>query len=122
MESRMEPKPAFLGRQFAASFEDAAVAAAYRYRSDFPQQTFEILRGLVVDQPRRVLDAGCGAGALARSLVDIAETVDAVDASHAMIEQGRRLPNGAHPRLHWILGRVEEDGAGRVYCDRRSYG
>jgi len=85
----MEPKPEFLGRQFAASFEDAFIAAAYRYRPIFPPQTFEILNVLILDEPRRVLDAGCGTGELARRLVNVAEMVDAVDFSQAMIEEGR---------------------------------
>jgi SAM-dependent methyltransferase len=104
----MEPKPEFLGRQFATSFEDASVAESYRYRPTFPPQTFEIINGLIRDEPRRVLDAGCGTGALARYLVHIAESVDAVDASQAMIDQGKNLPDGKHPRLSWIVGRIEE--------------
>jgi SAM-dependent methyltransferase len=104
----MEPKPEFLGRQFVTSFEDASVAESYRYRPTFPPQTFEIINGLIRDEPRRVLDAGCGTGALARYLVHIAESVDAVDASQAMIEQGKNLPDGKHPHLNWIVGRIEE--------------
>jgi hypothetical protein len=65
----MEPKPEFLGRRFATLFEDASVAESYRYRSPSPSQTFEIINGLLRDEPRRVLDAGCGMGALARLLV-----------------------------------------------------
>jgi len=34
--------------------------------------------------------------------------VDAVDFSREMIEHGRRLPNGDHPHLRWIHGRVED--------------
>jgi SAM-dependent methyltransferase len=105
---RMEPKPEFLGRQFAASFEDASVAEAYRFRPPYSPQTFDILQPLIRDKPRRVLDAGCGTGALARPLVHLAERVDAVDASPAMIDQGNKLPGGSHPQLHWLVGRIEE--------------
>lgn len=104
----MEPKPTFLGSQFAASFEDASVAKAYRYRPAFPPQTFEILRPLIQDEPRRILDAGCGTGALARYLAHMVDRVDAVDASQAMIEQGKVLPYGKHPHLNWMVGRIEE--------------
>jgi hypothetical protein len=41
-------------------------------------------------------------------LVDAVEWVDAVDFSQHMIELGKRLPNGNHPHLQWIYGKVEE--------------
>lgn len=104
----VEPKPEFLGQQFAASFEDASVAAAYRYRPPFPPQTFEILNRLIRDEPRRVLDAGCGTGALTRHLAGMVEQVDAVDVSRAMIEQGQQMPDGRRPNIRWIVGRVED--------------
>jgi len=106
-EIKMEPKPKFLGRQFAASFEDVSVAEAYRYRPTFPPQTFEILNRLILDESRRILDAGCGTGALARHMVHISERVDAVDASQAMIDQGKNLPDGKHPHINWIVGQIE---------------
>jgi trans-aconitate methyltransferase len=62
----------------------------------------------VVDNPRSVLDAGCGTGLLARSLIDRVDHIDAVDSSQLMIEQGKYLPQGDHPRLTWIVGRIEE--------------
>ena len=55
-----------------------------------------------------MLDLGCGTGGLARHLVDIADHVDAVDISAAMMEQGKHLPNGASPKLIWTVGRAEE--------------
>ena len=61
-----------------------------------------------VFEPRRVLDVGCGRGDIARRLVGRVEQVDAVDFSRPMIEAGRRLPDGDHPRLRWLHGRVEE--------------
>lgn len=64
---------------------------------------------LITDQPRIVLDIGCGTGDLARGLAaaDV-ERVDAVDFSEAMIAKGKTLPGGDHPRLNWMYGRVEE--------------
>ncbi len=43
-----------------------------------------------------------------RYLVDRVERLDAADCSWPMIEQSQRLPNGDHPRLHWLYGRVED--------------
>lgn len=91
----------------AEVFRDADVARAYRQRAPYPAETFTILERLVVE-PRTVLDAGAGNGALARSMVRFARRVDAVDPSAAMIEAGRNLPGGNDPRLQWILGTAEE--------------
>lgn len=88
-------------------FADAEVARLYRHRPPYPEAVFAILRRLLVE-PRTVLDAGAGTGALARGLVRSAERVDAVDPSVAMIDAGRRLPEGDDRRLRWILGRAEQ--------------
>jgi len=100
----MEPKPSFLGPQYASVFEDAAVVASYHTRPPYPEEVFSLL----AERPGPVLDLGCGTGIVARRLVGLAERVDALDVSAAMIEEGRRLPNGDHPGLRWILGRAEE--------------
>ena len=64
----MQPKPDFLGDESAAAFQDADVAAAYQHRPPYPPAVFDILATLVVDQPRHVLDVGCGTGFLHASL------------------------------------------------------
>ncbi|HEY7357103.1 MAG TPA: class I SAM-dependent methyltransferase [Ktedonobacterales bacterium] len=104
----MLPKPDFLTPEAAAAFQHPGVARAYRYRPTYAAAVFDILAGLVVDQPRHVLDVGCGTGLLARHFVERVERVDAVDVSEEMIEQGKLLPQGDHPNLTWILGRAED--------------
>ena len=103
-----EPKPAFLGPDFAAPFKERGVVEAYRHRPPYPPELFDLLVGLIRAEPRVVLDAGCGTGNLARPLAPRVERVDAVDFSAAMIERGRRLPGGDHPALRWICGRAED--------------
>ena len=88
-------------------FTDRDVARAYRYRPEYPPDTFRILSDLIVG-PRTVLDVGAGTGAIAREMVPFVDRVDAVDISAAMIDEGRRLPGGTDPRLRWILGSAEE--------------
>jgi trans-aconitate methyltransferase len=95
-------------RASAAAFQDKSVVEAYRYRPPYPASTFSLLTRLITKEPRSVLDVGCGCGDIARQLVEWVEQVDAVDFSYQMIEQGKQLPNGDHPRLHWIHGRIEE--------------
>ena len=104
----MSEMPAFLRPDVAATWGDRAVAASYRHRPPYPPQTFDILAGLITDEARTVLDLGCGTGFVARPLAPLVDRVDAVDISAAMIEEGRRLPGGDHPRLRWMVGRAED--------------
>src|SRR5437016_11497592 len=104
----MQPKPEQFRISFAETFKDSHVVDAYRYRPAYPDEVFDILAGLIVDEPRAVLDVGAGSGDIARRLVERVERIDAVDFSQNMIEKGKQLPNGNHPHLHWIYGKVEE--------------
>lgn len=104
----MIPKPKHLGPEYAAQFQDRSVVAAYRHRPPYPAEVFAILARLIADQPRVVLDVGCGTGDLARPLIGIADRIEAVDLSPRMIEQGRRLPEGRNRKLNWFCGRAEE--------------
>jgi len=88
-------------------FDDAEVAALYRYRPPYPQEVFTILERLIAE-PRVVLDAGAGTGALARVLAPSVTRVDAIDPSAAMLAKGRALPGGDDPRIRWIEGRAED--------------
>lgn len=104
----MFPKPDFLSSQIASAFQDTSVVVAYQYRPPYPASVFDLLARLVTEHPRSVLDAGCGTGLLARHLVERVDRVDAVDISELMIQQGKCLPQGDHPRLNWLVGRMEE--------------
>jgi SAM-dependent methyltransferase len=55
------------------------------------------------EQASRMLDAGCGAGALASSLAERADRVDAVDRSAAITEQARSRLSGA-ANVRWLTG------------------
>jgi ubiquinone/menaquinone biosynthesis C-methylase UbiE len=101
-------KPAHLGPNYGAQFSDASIVSAYRFRPPYPAAVFAILERLMGDGPRVVLDAGCGSGDLALGLLGIAERVDAVDPSGAMLAAGRVRPGGADPRLRWIAGMMED--------------
>lgn len=101
-------KPSYLGIERASRFKDRNVVKAYVFRAPYPRETFEILSTLVSGTSKIVLDVGCGTGNIARNLIDLVERVDAVDFSDPMIEIGKTLPNGDNPKLHWILGRIED--------------
>ena len=83
------------------------MVAAYRHRPPHPPATMAILRRLIVDEPRSVLDAGTGLGGLARELAPDCERVEAVDFSEGMVEAARSLPGGDDPRIRWICSSVE---------------
>src|SRR5207237_1117857 len=74
----------------------ALVVAAYPARPPYPESAIRLLAELAVDQPRRVLDIGCGTGDISRRLAQLVECVDAVDASERMLAAGRRACGG-HP-------------------------
>ena len=104
----MEPKPKHLGAEYASQFQDAGVVESYRHRPEYPADTFRILSELVQDEPRSVLDVGCGTGYVARALVGYVDSVDAVDFSERMIVMAKSLPNGNHSGISWLHGPVEE--------------
>lgn len=109
-------KPAHLGPKYGAQFGDTSVVNAYRFRPPYPTEVFEILERLFAPGRRVVLDAGCGSGDLALGLLGIAERVDAVDPSAAMLAAGRGRPGADDPRLRWITGRMEDAPLDRSYA------
>ena len=106
--NRNTPRPPQYQDEYAARFKHRNLAESYELRPPYPDETFRILLGLPGASSGRVLDAGCGTGRIARSLVDHVAGVDAVDFSREMIRVGKSLDKGGHPNLNWILGRVEE--------------
>jgi len=104
----VKPKPKHLGPEYAAAFKDKSLVEVYHLRPPYPPEVFDILVSLITEEPKVVLDAGCGTGKIARGLVERVERIDAVDCSEPMIARGRSLPGGDHPTLHWICGTVEE--------------
>lgn len=58
----MLPKPPNWGPRYGASFSEPAVADAYPHRPPYPDEVFDVLAGLAVDEPGAVLDLGCGTG------------------------------------------------------------
>jgi trans-aconitate methyltransferase len=101
-------KPAAWSKDRAESFLDEDAVRAYHNRAPYPPEVFNILAGLVTDEPRAVLDAGCGSGAICRFLAPKVARVDAVDPSAAMIAAGKLLPGGDDPHIRWIEGTAEE--------------
>ena len=85
-------------RELGRAFLDAEVVRNYRYRQPYPTEIFEILEGLLVE-PRTVLDAGSGTGALTIGLARFAKRVDAVDPSAAMLREARQKPGADSERI-----------------------
>jgi ubiquinone/menaquinone biosynthesis C-methylase UbiE len=81
---------------------------SYHLRPVYPPEVFTRLQNLMVNEPRVVLDVGCGPGPLALGLLDVAERIDAVDLSPQMLALARTLPGGQSPKIRWLPGRAEE--------------
>lgn len=103
----MQPKPKYLGPEYGAQFQDAAIVAAYSMRPPYPAEVFGILTDLLTAEPRNALDLGCGTGDVARRLAPLVARVDAVDTSSRMVAHGKTLPGGDLPNLRWIVGSAE---------------
>lgn len=101
-------RPAHLTPHNASAFGAESVADAYRSRLPYSDEVFDVLEGLIVDEPRVVLDLGAGTGDIARRMAPRVERVDAVDTSAAMISRGKCLPGGDASNLNWIQDRAED--------------
>ena len=100
-------KPKHLGPEYGDQFKDRSVADAYVNYPPYAAEVFEVLESLIQDEPRIVLDVGCGTGDLARPLAAFVERVDAVDQSAAMIEIGRSREGGDRPNIRWVCQSAE---------------
>ena len=56
----MQSRPPSLGPEFSTRFRDRSVVDAYHLRPSYPEEVFDILLDLITDEPRAVLDVGCG--------------------------------------------------------------
>ena len=102
------PKPKHLGPEYADQFKDKSVADAYVNYPPHSTEVFEVLDSLIRDEPRIVLDIGCGTGELARPLAPLVDHVDAVDQSAAMIEIGRTREGGDRANIRWVCRSAED--------------
>jgi 2-polyprenyl-3-methyl-5-hydroxy-6-metoxy-1,4-benzoquinol methylase len=100
-------RPAGWGQQYASAFQEPSVADAYAFRPPYPPAVLNVIQSLLPSTPKRLLDVGCGTGALARQLTVLNLPIDAVDISPLMIAHGKRLPNGTNALIHWMVGAVE---------------
>src|SRR5215831_18102379 len=100
--------PFLQGAHHAGRFQDQSVVDRYHLRPAYPPEIFTLLNELIIDEPRVVLDVGCGTGNVARPLSSSVERIDAVDLSLPMLERARSLPGGDSPKIRWLHGRAEE--------------
>ena len=108
--------PFLQGEHNAGRFQDQSVVDRYHLRPTYPPETFTILNELIVDEPRVVLDVGCGTGNVARPLADYVERIDAVDLSLPMLERARTLPGGDSSKIRWLHGRAEDVELAPLYA------
>jgi ubiquinone/menaquinone biosynthesis C-methylase UbiE len=100
-------RPAGFGPQYASAFQEPSVTDAYAFRPPYPPEVIHVLTRLLPLTPQRLLDVGCGTGALTRQLTVFDLPIDAVDISPLMIARGKHLPNGTNALIQWVVGAVE---------------
>lgn len=100
--------PFLYGVHHAGRFQDQSLVDRYHLRPAYPPEIFTFLNELIVDEPRIVLDLGCGPGNVARPLASSVEHIDAVDLSLPMLERARTLPGGDSAKIRWMHGRAED--------------
>jgi SAM-dependent methyltransferase len=100
-------KPAGLGPEYVAQFDDPSVVAAYPTRPPYPESLITLIGDIAATPRTRILDLGCGTGELARRLARHVAAIAAVDRSPRMIDAARRMPGGDAPNIDWIVGEVE---------------
>jgi 2-polyprenyl-3-methyl-5-hydroxy-6-metoxy-1,4-benzoquinol methylase len=103
----MISRPESQSEQYSIRFQDQSVVDRYHLRPTYPPETFKILNTLIADEPRAVLDVGCGTGNISRPLAEYVERIDAVDWSFPMLERAKTLPGGDSSKIRWIHGRAE---------------
>jgi SAM-dependent methyltransferase len=106
----LTPKPAHLGPEYGEQFRDESVVRAYAARPPYPGELFEWLAAL--QRPARgltgpILELGCGTGDLTFGLVGIADRLDAVEPSAAMLAAARRRAGADDRRIRWIEATAE---------------
>lgn len=109
----MEPKPKHLGPEYGEQFSDAAVAALYRKRPQYPPSTFDLIRNLLPASNRHVLDLGSGTGEIAIPSAAFADSVDAVELSAAMLNVARQQPGAS--KVRWFNQAAETFAYPRAY-------
>lgn len=98
---------------FGQAAEDYA-----RYRPDFPDAFFERVHDCGIGLPnQRVLDLGCGTGALARGFARRGCRVIGLDPSPEMLQQARSLAEEAGVHLDLVRGWAESIGLISSYFD-----
>jgi len=95
-------------RSMGVRFGSQRMAENYLFRPAYSGEVYDTLLGLMRDQPRTVLDAGCGPGKLTLGLVDRVDRIDAIDPSEEMLRVARSLPKTDDPKIRWTCARAED--------------
>lgn len=88
-----------------AHYELPELAALYDIDSGWSEDRDFYLR-LAGDEPKRVLEIGCGTGLMARAMARADHDVTAVDPAQAMLDFGRRQPFG--DLVDWRQGTAQD--------------
>ena len=111
----MKAKPAHLGKEYGAQFQDRSVARAYPTRPPYPAGLFDVLARVITARPRDVLELGAGTGDLTIGLAQRFDRVEAVEPSQAMLELARARTDGVS-NVRWVAASAEDHPFGGPYA------
>ncbi len=100
----MHARPRHLADEYASQWETPEMAAVYDFRPPYPGALFDDLSARA-RHGYPVLDIGAGTGSIARPLAARGVSVDAVERSAAMIEQGKAASAGLP--IRWVQSKIE---------------
>lgn len=107
-------KPTHLGPEYAAQFLDESVVTSYAARPPYPIGAIAVLRMLLGEGSREVLELGCGSGDLTVALAPYVQRIDALDPSPAMLRAARTRAR-AHEHVRFLPESAESFEPRRKY-------
>ena len=88
-----------------AHYELPELAALYDLESGWSDDR-DFYLALAGDEPRHVLEIGCGTGLVARAMARAGHRVTGIDPAMAMLDAGRQAPFG--DRMTWLAGTAQD--------------
>ena len=95
-------------RSMGVRFGSRRMAENYLFRPAYSREVYDTLLRLMRNQPRALLDIGCGPGNITFGLLDHVDRIDAIDPSEEMLRVALSFPKSSDPKIRWMCARAED--------------